>query len=348
MSGRKPKLLISVGEFIEGAGQSRVVNEEVRYLSDRYRITIVADSIRWSSPIEASLEDIGDVDSSDRGAGMLRRIISSSDLVHCHDSLKMMATVASMSKPWVVTSHGIAPIRLRSTASNKVKGAVTQVAYPLLYRRATELVAISPYIKEWLARNARRNAVLIPNGAPPLLDSAKRQKPSTANLLYVGEISRRKGITDLVRAASLLPVGSKMKLAGVGDIAQFRDTSDGTGASVEHFGLVSDAHLQHLYQSATCLISASFWEGYGLPVVEGFSYGTPALVRNSTNLRNLVLDSQAGRLFDEVNQIPRLFDEILHDWEVLSANALNYARSHSWVRTFDEYHQLFSGLLQAN
>lgn len=304
MNHRKPKLLICVGEFIEGAGQSRVVYEEAQHLSDRYRITIVADSIRWNSPIEANLEDLGGSISSKSGTGSLRKIANSSDLVHCHDSLKMMTTVASSSRPWVVTSHGIAPVRLRSTPLGQVKGAVTRVAYPFLYRRATELVAISPYIQDWLERNVKRTAVLIPNGAAPPLDPTKRQKPSAPSLLYVGEISRRKGIADLIQASSLLPAGVKINLVGVGDITQFHDQTGSSGASVEHFGLVSDTRLHDLYFESACVISASFWEGYGLPIVEGFSHGTPALARNSTNMRNLLLESKAGRLFNEVNQIP--------------------------------------------
>lgn len=345
MHGQRPRLLICVGEFIEGAGQSRVVCEEVQHLSDRYEITIASNSIVWQSPIDAKLENLRETRGTLNATEHLRRIIKRSDLVHCHDSLAMMLIAATESKPWVVTSHGIAPIRLRSNPANRIKGAVTLVTYPLLYRRATKLVAISPYIQEWLVRHIRRTPILIPNGAPKVPTFAARHMPSNPTLLYVGEISHRKGITDLIRAAALLPHNATLTLVGRGDITEFQNASDSSGASIKPLGLVSDAQLHELYQHATCVVSASYWEGYGLPIVEGFANGAPALVRNNTNMRNLILDSKAGRFFNDVEQIPSLLNEIVAHWQHLSSNALVYARSHSWDRTFDQYDQLFESLL---
>ncbi len=345
MHGQKPRLLICVGEFVEGAGQSRVVLEEVQHLNDRYEITIASNLIVWNSPINATLEHLKEGRNTVAAALHLRSIIRRHDIVHCHDSLVTMLIAATASKPWVVTAHGIAPIRLRSTMLNRLQGAITLLAYPILYRRATELVAISPYIRDWLISHARKSTTLIPNGAPPVSKQVERRAPTSPTLLYVGEISRRKGLKDLIRSAALLPSDVNLTLVGRGDISQFRRFETDSGASISYLGLVTDSQLSDLYEQATCVISASYWEGFGLPIVEGFAHGTPALVRNSTNMRNLILDSSAGKLFNTIDQIPLLLREIIDQWAQLHSHALDYARHHSWEDTFEQYHRLFQNLI---
>ena len=345
MNTVKPNLLIAVGEFLEGAGQSRVVHEEVLHLCERFNITVVADSIVWSSDIDATLEDLSSSTNVVHSVKRLRELIKGADVVHCHDSLKMMSVTAFSAKPWIVTSHGIAPFWLRRNVKEMAKGVITNLCYPLLYRKATKLVAISPYIEGWLRRYTRRDVVLIANGAPASPDSIGRRAPAKPTLLYVGEISRRKGIRDLAKAARLLHKGVTIEIVGVGDITKFLHPDEVLMATVNVRGFVSDAELESLYKNATCVISASHWEGYGLPLMEGFARGTPALARKSTNLTCLVHDSGAGRLFGSVREIPNCLDEIIGDWEKLSVNAQNFARAHSWEDAFKQYEDLLQGLI---
>jgi len=322
-----------------------VVQEEVRNLSDQFEITVVADSIEWNSDIAARLEDLSTSTGLVRSIRRLRELIEDSDVVHCHDSLKMMSVTALSSKPWVVTSHGIAPFWLRKNFIEMTKGVVTNLCYPILYRRASRLVAISPYIQSWLHRYTRRDPVLIANGAEVASDATKRHAPSTPTLLYVGEISRRKGLQDLARAVRLMPSNVTMDIVGVGDVARFFRLDETQSATVNFHGFVSDAELRTLYEGATCVFSASLWEGYGLPVMEGFARGTPALVRRTTNLTNLVIDSDAGKFFETIYEIPSRLDEIIEDWERLSVNAQTFARAHTWENAFAQYRELLLGLI---
>jgi glycosyltransferase involved in cell wall biosynthesis len=49
-------------------------------------------------------------------------------------------------------------------------------------------------------------------------------------------------------------------------------------------GLVPDATLPYLYYKADCYIFPSFYEGFGLPVLEAFATNTPTVVSNSSCL----------------------------------------------------------------
>ncbi len=46
--------------------------------------------------------------------------------------------------------------------------------------------------------------------------------------------------------------------------------------------LVDDSILSYLYQKATCFAFPSLYEGFGIPTLEAFSCGCPAVLSNSS------------------------------------------------------------------
>ena len=77
--------------------------------------------------------------------------------------------------------------------------------------------------------------------------------------------------------------------------------------------LKSTAQLKQLYQQAQLLIYPSFYEGFGLPVVEAMLCGTPVITSNVSAL------SEAGGQFaklinpSEVGDVRAAIQEILRD-----------------------------------
>lgn len=104
--------------------------------------------------------------------------------------------------------------------------------------------------------------------------------------LYVGNLKPHKGIDTLARAASMLPEGHRIIIAGSGD--NFRsgldvDTSEaierGTASGRIYLpGHIPASMLPSLYARATALVQPSVYEGFGIPPLEAMSMGTPAVV----------------------------------------------------------------------
>mgnify|MGYP001564821186 CR=1 FL=1 len=65
---------------------------------------------------------------------------------------------------------------------------------------------------------------------------------------------------------------------------------------VRFSGFVDDKDLPLLYSAADIFVCPSFYEGFGLPILEAMACGTPVATSNATSISEVVGD--AGILFD--------------------------------------------------
>ena len=344
--GARPRLLLCIGEVLAHGGQSRVVTREIESLREQFDVTLVVDRMCADTRVPVETVVLGSVGPWRDQHAVFRSLARAADVIHCHDSLRFMWWSSRAGRPWIVTSHGIAPLRYRPGLSSAAQGAVTMAAYPRLYRKATAVVAISDFIAAWLRRMGVSRVSVIRNGAPGLVAGDGRV-PLQTDLLYIGEVSRRKGISDLVRMARVLPETCTITVVGSGPMGGYLAAQSGrtSSARVRYLGAVSDATVDALLSSAFCTVSASYWEGFGLPIVEGFAHGRPALVRRTSGMAELVDASGGGALFDSPEEAPDKVQWMQREWKDLSNLASAYAASWSWENAMAEYGRLLSEAL---
>src|SRR6266566_9903156 len=141
MSGRiKTRVAVCIGPF-EYGGQGTVVEQELIHLQEEFDVTLVSEVVRRTVPAGVAALTVSAWKPFPRTNPVLTDLLRQFDLVHCNDSLGMMLAARAAHKPFVVTSYGIAPIRLRSSLRSKVEGQITLAAYPHLYRSANAVVA---------------------------------------------------------------------------------------------------------------------------------------------------------------------------------------------------------------
>jgi glycosyltransferase involved in cell wall biosynthesis len=341
----KPRVAVCIGAFEHG-GQGTVVEQELIHLQDRFELTLVAERITKPVPDGVSAVEVSAWRTLPATNPALIDLLRRFDLVHCHDSLGMMLAALAARRRFVVTSHGIAPVWLRSTARSAVEGLVTLVAYPRLYRSADVVVAISRYVANWLKTFAGIEAHLIPNGVTDVI-AANPSQPLTRRLLYVGEISRRKGIGDLIEGLKSTPRDVTLHLVGGGRTAPFIAYADRLQLAdrIQFDGFLELAALSNAYASAFCVCSASLWEGFGLPILEGFSFGRPAIVRAQGGMLELVQEASAGCHFQQATEFAGCIEAVTQNWEELSERARAFARLHPWSEVFRAYGELFRNLI---
>ena len=101
-------------------------------------------------------------------------------------------------------------------------------------------------------------------------------------------------------------------------------------------GYVADNDLPALYSGAICFVYPSYFEGFGLPILEAMKCGAPVIGGNLTSIPELVAD--AGLLFDPfdtqalVEALKRVLDDPGYR-ETLRAKGLARAAEFSWETT---------------
>jgi glycosyltransferase involved in cell wall biosynthesis len=86
-------------------------------------------------------------------------------------------------------------------------------------------------------------------------------------VLAVGTLEPRKNLARIEEAARR--AGVKLRVAGASGWGGVR--ADGW------LGEVSDEELARLYRGAACLVYASLYEGFGIPLLEAMACGTPVV-----------------------------------------------------------------------
>lgn len=207
-----------------------------------------------------------------------------------HSSSIYRAVVAP-GLPWVVALHDVIPLLFRSEYMR------TGILYRLMYaaaRRASLILTVSHQARADIVARlevAPESVVVVPGAAHPRFRPIPPEESLLAELgieapyvLYVGGLAERdprKGVAGLIDgfAAWARTEGrpETLVLTGrVGDAARsLRERADATGARIVFSGFVPDERLPALYSSASCLVTASRYEGFGLPALEALACGTP-------------------------------------------------------------------------
>lgn len=139
--------------------------------------------------------------------------------------------------------------------------------------------------------------------------------------LFVGRVEKIKGIEKLVDAFKLMPK-RKLVIAGSGelDVKIKSRVNEEKMDNIELLGFQSRASVNQLMSNAKALIMCSQWyETFGMVIIEAYSNGTPAIVGNIGNIKDLVKAGETGELFeyDSVESLIQAVERFERNSEVL-------------------------------
>lgn len=109
-------------------------------------------------------------------------------------------------------------------------------------------------------------------------------------MLYVGSINSRKNLLGIVKAMELMPKDLQLPLVVVGGGGSYKNevkryiAEKGMEDRFVWPEMVFSTELKRLYANAQLMVYPSFYEGFGLPVVEAQLCGCPVVTSNVSSL----------------------------------------------------------------
>jgi glycosyltransferase involved in cell wall biosynthesis len=106
-------------------------------------------------------------------------------------------------------------------------------------------------------------------------------------LLFVGTVEKRKNVDGIIAAFGAIARSyPDLRLVIAGGKGHAADQMLGKIAEISvperviYRGFVSDEELSGLYQHARCMVYPSFYEGFGIPILEAMRMGCPVITSN--------------------------------------------------------------------
>ncbi len=196
------------------------------------------------------------------------------DLLHC----PTFRGPFSSSVPLVVTVHDLAVLR-HPEWFNRWTRTYSRHAVPRVVRAADRVIAVSEFTKRELVDLLDVPAArirVVPNAVEEVF-TADGLRAEGDYVLAVGTLEPRKNLHRIAAAVEgeLRVVGGR----GWGDVEP--------PANVVFLGEVDDDELARLYRGARCLVYASLYEGFGIPVAEALACGCPVVTSRDTAMAEL-------------------------------------------------------------
>ncbi len=233
-----------------------------------------------------------------------------------------------------------------------------QITVARTVRRAAKIITVSEFSRDAILRayDIKYEKVhVIPNAANPDFRPVGRERArnnvrqrlgfDAPFVLSVGDLQPRKNHIGLITAfAKLLNNYPHLRhhvvFAGKETwyAAKVREAARHSGyADRIHFtGFVSDAELLDLYNACECFAFPSFYEGFGLPILEAMACGRAVACSNTASMPEVA--DGAGLMFNphDSNDIAHALRDILIDPELrgrLERLGIQRAASFTWQKS---------------
>ena len=262
--------------------------------------------------------------------------------------------------PTVVTIHDLIPLLLPAYQGSRLVQGYTRLVAAAA-RRAVGVITVSQASQRDIIAHLRLPAarVWVTHEAAP----ASFQRADEAQIarvrreyglpdsfsLYLGGFDVRKNVAGVLAAFARLlereeSGDPRLVVAGILPKEDTSFTPDprriarelSIETRVTFTGWVDEADKPALYSAADIFVFPSRYEGFGLPVLEALTCGTPTITSNVSSLPEIV--GQAGLLVSPDDQagLVDAMERLLHDprlREKLRALALEQAARFSWQET---------------
>ena len=206
------------------------------------------------------------------------RLRAEADVLHC----PTFRGPFRARQPLVVTVHDLAVLR-HPGWFNRWTATYSRVAVPRVVRAASRVIAVSEFTKRELVSllgAPPEKIAVVPNAVEDVF-VPEGERAEGDYVLAVGTLEPRKNLERIAQA-----VDGELRVVGA---RGWRGVEP--PPNVTWLGDVDDAELARLYRGARCLVYASLYEGFGIPVAEALATGCPVVTSRDSPMAELAPDA---------------------------------------------------------
>jgi glycosyltransferase involved in cell wall biosynthesis len=204
-----------------------------------------------------------------------------------------------------------------------------------------------------------KRLVIINNVIQEVSDKPHTEERDSLNLLFLGQIGKRKGVFDLlnVLAENKEEFKDKVKLTigGIGDVDRLQKTlSDNRfNGDVTYAGWVNGSTKARLLNSCDVYVLPSYHEGLPISVLEAMSYGKPVISTNVGGIPEIVRPGFNGWLFKpgDHQALNTIIREAMNNKDLLKQygnNSLSLSKNYTPESVFQSLNALYQQMLNNN
>jgi len=183
-------------------------------------------------------------------------------------------------------------------------------------------------------------------------DVVRKYSEGSPYILFVGTLEPRKNVEALVEAFAAVEK-PELKLLLVGKEGwgierirtKIRDM--GLDQKVLFLGYVPEEDLPCLYRGADAFVYPSFYEGFGIPVLEALAAGAPVITSNAASLPEVAGDAALYISPDNVREIIEAINRITGNSQVreeLRIKGIKQAGGFTWDRCARDALEVYRGV----
>jgi glycosyltransferase involved in cell wall biosynthesis len=268
------------------------------------------------------------------------------DIIHANSAKAAFPVILSGQKKFICAIHDFTPFETQLT-----KFPLEKLLIKFISKRASSIVTVSNFVKqefqhfipnidknkiETIYNGIDEKYIPYPNRAQKLREKLKIYGPI---LLYIGRITRYKGVESIIEAYKLVKSDNpniNLVIGGKPDFLMKKEYNNWIEnyKDVHFLGFIPEADIPFYFSMGDIFITySSSSEGFGLTSLEAISCGTPVICSEISVYKEILEDhalfvppSNPIKLAEKINLL--LSDDNLRNQ--LVRNAQQYIKKYSW------------------
>lgn len=261
---------------------------------------------------------------------------------------KVVATVFDMTVMLFPDSHQTKTIQLEKLRINRIK-SYADLVITISQNSKIDFLKSAPLKKTAVIYPALPEQFKEKKGKGKGEGVLEKYNLKPGYVLAVGTLQPRKNIRSLIEAYLKSNLKEKLVLAGSfgWESSDLYELIKKHQEKIVTTGYVLDEDLPHFYKQALCLVYPSFYEGFGMPVLEALSLRTPVICSNTSSLPEAggeaVLYIDPNSIDDIANALIRIKQKELRI--KLVNKGLKQSKKFSWMESAKKLNSLYQRLV---